>query len=89
MQVQLEYFRLSRQQERLWLLQRDSSAFRSQCALLIEGDLKEEVLREALRRVIERHEILRTAFHRRPGLELPLQIMVESRPAFLAPQRPQ
>ncbi len=80
MQVQLEYFRLSRQQERLWLLQRDSSAFRSQCALLIEGDLKEEVLREALRRVIERHEILRTAFHRRPGLELPLQIMVESGP---------
>jgi amino acid adenylation domain-containing protein len=82
MQVEVEYFRLSRQQERLWLLQRDTSAYRSQCALLIEGDLKEEDLREALRTVIDRHEILRTAFHGRPGLELPFQIMVESGTPF-------
>ena len=28
--------------------------------------------------MIERHEILRTAFHSRPGLELPLQIVIDS-----------
>jgi amino acid adenylation domain-containing protein len=80
MQVQVEGFRLSRQQERLWLLQRDTPAYRSQCAILIEGSLNKEALREALQRVIDRHEILRTAFHSRPGLELPLQIVIESGP---------
>src|SRR3712207_8491337 len=51
------------------LLQRDTPAYRSQCAILIEGSLNEAALREALRRVIDRHEILRTAFHSRPGLD--------------------
>jgi amino acid adenylation domain-containing protein len=78
MQLQIEGFRLSRQQERLWLLQRDTPAYRSQCAILIEGSLNEVALRESIRRVIDRHEILRTAFHSRTGLELPLQIVVDS-----------
>jgi amino acid adenylation domain-containing protein len=78
MQLQVEGFRLSRQQERLWLLQRANAAYRSQCAILIEGTLNEASLKEALRKVIDRHEILRTAFHSRPGLELPLQIVVDS-----------
>jgi amino acid adenylation domain-containing protein len=78
MQVQVEGFRLSRQQERLWLLQQDTPAYRSQCAILIEGSLSEEALREALRRVIDRHEILRTAFHSRPGLELPVQVVLDN-----------
>lgn len=78
MQLQVEGFRLSRQQERLWLLQRDTPAYRSQCAILIEGSLDEAALREALRRVIDRHEILRTAFHCPNGLELPLQILTDS-----------
>ena len=80
MQLQVEGFRLSRQQERLWLLQRDTAAYRSQCAILIEGNLDEAALREALRRVIDRHEILRTAFHCPEGLELPLQILIDSGP---------
>ncbi|HEX6047362.1 MAG TPA: amino acid adenylation domain-containing protein [Pyrinomonadaceae bacterium] len=78
MQLQVEGFRLSRQQERLWLLQRDTPAYRSQCAILIEGSLEEAALREAFRRVIDRHEILRTAFRCPPGLELPLQTLVDS-----------
>ncbi|HEU4511147.1 MAG TPA: amino acid adenylation domain-containing protein [Pyrinomonadaceae bacterium] len=82
MQLQVEGFRLSRQQERLWLLQRDTAAYRSQCAILIDGNLNEAALRDALRRVIDRHEILRTAFHSRPGLELPLQIVLDSGAPF-------
>jgi amino acid adenylation domain-containing protein len=78
MQLQVEGFRLSRQQERLWQLQRDTPAYLSQCAILIEGSLEEATLREALRKVIDRHEILRTAFLCPPGLELPLQILVDS-----------
>ena len=78
MQLQVEGFRLSRQQERLWLLQRETAAYRSQCAILIDGSLEEAALKEALRKVIDRHEILRTAFHSRPGLELPLQIVLDN-----------
>lgn len=78
MQVLVEGFRLSRQQERLWLLQRGSRAYRTQCALLIEGSLSEQTLQAALQKVISDHEILRTNFHQRPGLALPLQIISDS-----------
>ncbi len=78
MQVLVEGFRLSRQQERLWLLQRGSLAYRTQCALLIEGSLSEQTLQAALQKVIGDYEILRTNFHQRPGLALPLQIISDS-----------
>src|SRR5713226_5899950 len=76
----IEGFRLSAQQQCLWLLLRqDPTAYRSQCALLIEGELQKEVLREALEQVVEQHEILRTAFHEVPGMNLPLQVILEDR----------
>src|SRR5262245_52947537 len=58
-------FRLSPQQEHLWLLQRSAalSPYRSQCVILIEGRLDERRLTEAIEDVIRRHEILRTTFH--------------------------
>lgn len=68
-------FRLSPQQRRLWLLQENNSAYRSQFLLLIEGHLKTEVLRQAIRRIIDRHDILRTTFHRLPGLKIPVQVV--------------
>jgi amino acid adenylation domain-containing protein/non-ribosomal peptide synthase protein (TIGR01720 family) len=74
----VEGFRLSPQQNRLWSLQRSSLAYRSQCALLIEGAIEHDALREAVGSVIRRHEILRTAFHRPPGLKFPFQIINES-----------
>ena len=68
-------FRLSPQQKRLWLLQQDSLAYRAHCALLLKGNLKVEVLREALQEIVSRHEILRTTFHRRPGIKIPIQVV--------------
>jgi amino acid adenylation domain-containing protein len=70
-------FRLSPQQRRLWLLQRGSSAYRAQSAILIEGDLRPEVLKEAVYRIVRRHEILRTTFHCLPGMKLPVQVVAE------------
>lgn len=70
-------FRLSPQQRRVWLLQQGSSAYRAQSALLIEGDLKPETLKEAVHRIVRRHEILRTTFHALPGMRLPVQVVAE------------
>ncbi len=74
----MEGFRLSPQQKHLWLLQQDNPAYRAQCALLLEGDLKLEVLKEALQRVINRHEILRTTLQRVAGMNVPFQVIAGS-----------
>ena len=58
-------FRLSPQQEHLWLLQQTAAPtpYRSQCAILLEGRFDEVRLKKALGDVVNRHEILRTTFH--------------------------
>ncbi|MEG5038373.1 MULTISPECIES: amino acid adenylation domain-containing protein [unclassified Microcoleus] len=70
-------FRLSPQQKYLWLLQQDSPAYRAQCAILVEGNLQANVLKEALQKVSDRHEIIRTSFHRKAGLKIPIQVISE------------
>jgi amino acid adenylation domain-containing protein len=80
---QIQGFRLSPQQSHLWKLQQESHAYHAQCAILIEGDLKRATLEEALRNVVSRHEILRTTFHRRPGIKIPIQVIGESVPLDL------
>lgn len=72
-----EVSRLSPQQKRLWLSQQDGPACRAQCAVLLEGDLKREVLKEALQQIVNRHEILRTTFHRQPEMKIPLQVVAD------------
>ena len=74
---QVQGFRLSPQQGRLWRLQRDGHAYRAQLALLLEGELSREALASALRGLVERHEILRTTFQRRPGMKVPVQVVGE------------
>ena len=74
----IEGYRLSPQQERLWLLQRSGGGAMpslAQCVILIDGRLEIEALRVGLIRVIERHEILRTSFHCLPGMSLPVQVI--------------
>jgi amino acid adenylation domain-containing protein len=71
----VEGYRLSPQQKRVWQLQREGLAPRSDYSLTLTGPLKPEALREALGRVVARHEILRTAFHNAPGVALPLQVI--------------
>jgi len=71
----IEGFRLSPQQRRLWSLQHAdrSLPYHAQCAILIEGSLDTGILTSALQKILDRHEILRTSFHCRPGMTDPLQ----------------
>jgi amino acid adenylation domain-containing protein/thioester reductase-like protein len=75
MQEQILGFPLSPQQKRLWLLQQDSQSYQAGCAILLQGNLKVEVLEEALQLVVDRNEILRTAFHRTRGIKIPIQVI--------------
>ncbi len=68
-------FRLSPQQERLWTLQQQNAVHRVQCVLRIEGELDHRRLKSALQQQVEQHEILRTRFHRRPGMKWPIQVV--------------
>src|ERR1700722_1150041 len=72
------YF-LSPQQSHQWLLQQRSETRGSaQIAVLLEGEVDESRLRGALRRVIARHEILRTVFRRQAGMKTPFQVIQEA-----------
>lgn len=68
-------FRLSTQQKRLWSLQQSSSAYFAQCAFLIEGNLKAEMLKAALEQVVIRHGILGATFHCLPGMKIPVMVL--------------
>jgi amino acid adenylation domain-containing protein len=75
MQDRTEGFRLSPQQRRLWLSQPDRATASAQCALRIEGPLKVDVLNQAIRATVGRHDILRATFHHNPSVRLPIQIV--------------
>src|SRR6266568_1686435 len=70
-------FRLSAQQERAWTHQQGGSAFAAHCSVLLEGPLQPSKLQLALHQLVQRQEILRTVFHRQPGLKLPFQVIQE------------
>src|SRR6185369_12532943 len=70
-----EGFWLSEQQKRLWLQQGASPAFRAQCAVWLYGNLRHDVFQEALRNVVQRHEILHTTFEPLPDSAVPIQII--------------
>ncbi len=74
----IEGFRLSTQQERLWALMNSSAAFRARAVVQLDGALNRAILKEATRRVIEKHEILRTFFHQAPGMKAPVQVISEA-----------
>ncbi|WP_036486324.1 non-ribosomal peptide synthetase [Myxosarcina sp. GI1] len=71
----LEGFWLSPQQKHLWSLQPNSSAYRAQCAVNLEGELDVEILQQAIKQIVNRHEILRTRFVRQPGMIMPMQVI--------------
>ena len=62
-------FRLSPHQKRLWFLQQDSSAYLTQGAILIQGNLQQDIFKAALQQVLNRHEILRRNFCRLPSVK--------------------
>ncbi|MEM7357063.1 MAG: condensation domain-containing protein, partial [Acidobacteriota bacterium] len=73
-------FRLSPQQERLWALGagQTDSCFYAEAALRLSGRLNIEVLKQAIRQIVERYEILRTTYPPVPGLEVPLQSLADT-----------
>src|SRR5688572_28075068 len=77
-----EGFPLSPQQRRLWALGAgtDGSALAARAEVRITGTVKREALLAAVRDVVARHEILRTAFHTAADMTVPLQVIADSPP---------
>jgi amino acid adenylation domain-containing protein len=71
-------FRPSPQQMRLWAAQQDGTEFFSECVLRFAGKFDADSFRAALSRAAARHEALRTAFARQPGMKFPLQVIHEN-----------
>jgi len=71
----IEGFRLSYPQRRIWLLQQQDAVYQAQVVLKLVGLLNRDLLRQAIDRVVEQHDILRTTFHSQPSLKLPLQVI--------------
>jgi amino acid adenylation domain-containing protein len=75
----IQGFRLSPQQLNLWLAQPadTDSPYLVQCSVNVEGDLDSRRLARAVEAAVGRHEILRTAFRRRPSMNVPLQVIAD------------
>jgi amino acid adenylation domain-containing protein/non-ribosomal peptide synthase protein (TIGR01720 family) len=73
-------FRMSPQQEHLWLLWNSdrSEVYRAHCAILLEGPLDRVRLEKALKKTVARHDILRTTFRRLSDGLLPVQVVAEA-----------
>ena len=71
-------FRLSPQQKRLWLLQQDGFDNQANCAILLSGNLQPEILKAALKKVVKRHQILRTHFRRLPAMKTPVMVVADN-----------
>jgi amino acid adenylation domain-containing protein len=69
-------FRLSIQQDRIWSQQNSESW--AECEFALDGPLDKAKLRQAIREVVARHEILRTVFHRQTGVKVPFQVILDS-----------
>ncbi|HEY0100379.1 MAG TPA: AMP-binding protein, partial [Pyrinomonadaceae bacterium] len=76
-EVSLQGFAISPQQQRLWRLHQDGSNYTSGCAIVLEGHVEPDVLKDALRRIVLRHEVLRTGFYHPPALTFPLQVIAD------------
>ena len=74
-QAEIQGFRLSPRQRRLWSLGAGELAVR--CLLELTGEIDLPRLHAAARRVVERHEILRTVFRAIPGIRFPVQVVLE------------
>ena len=86
---QIQGFRLSPQQKHIWLLHQIKSC-QSYCILgeiLITGHLDLEALKKALQAVVDKYEILRTAFQNLPGMILPLQVITEQQKVLIHERR--
>jgi amino acid adenylation domain-containing protein len=70
-------FRLSPQQRALWPAQVASPHLGGRCVIDISGPLDPALLREVVREVVDRQEILRTTFPRQAGMRHPVQAIAD------------
>ena len=72
-------FRISPQQRQIWTSQQafPDRPLRAVGAFIVAGTLDGDRFKEALRRAVERHEILRTTFQRPAGIKIPFQVVSE------------
>ena len=73
MPVAQKGYRLSPQQTRLWSLPNACA----QAVVSLDGFLRPDSVRDALRRVVQDHEILRTVFQSVPGMRVPIQVVTD------------
>jgi amino acid adenylation domain-containing protein len=71
----IQGYRLSPQQLQVWLSQTDNDPCVVQCVVTIAGEFDCPRLSNAIDTMVERHEILRTAFQCLPGMNEPLQVI--------------
>src|SRR5881392_1224030 len=69
-------FLLSSQQKYLWPAQAEGGLPNSVLVTRVEGPVHPDRLRDAVSGLISRHEVLRTVFHRVPGMKLPFQVVL-------------
>ncbi|HEX2867284.1 MAG TPA: amino acid adenylation domain-containing protein [Ignavibacteriales bacterium] len=66
-----EYYTLSHAQKRLWILSQNkenAAVYHMPVSLLLEGELNQNALEESLRKIVHRHESLRTVFVEMNGI---------------------
>lgn len=80
-----EGYRLSPQQQHLCSLQEktQTQAFRSQAAIIIEGNLEKASLKASLDSLVKENEILRTTFRRLPEMSWPVQVISDVPVSYL------
>ena len=78
MQNVIEGYRLSPQQQRLCSTGEEAFNRRALCAILLDGKLDTDLLKDALYEAARRHSVLRTSYYRQPGLKVPIQVIAEA-----------
>lgn len=76
-EIEVQGLPLSPQQKRLWTLQQRGHEGTVRASVRLDGAFESAAVREALRRVIARHDSLRTTFYREPGMKVPFQVVNE------------
>ena len=75
--LEVQGYRLSPQQRRLWQVQQGRGIFTARIAIRLDGALRREALERALAELVARHESLRTLFRRTPGVPFPVQVILD------------
>jgi amino acid adenylation domain-containing protein len=78
--TELQGYRLSAQQRRLWMLYARGLAHSAQAVFRVPNDVDETRLREAVQDLVARCEVLRTTYRCLPGMSRPLQIVGDVEP---------